>query len=246
MPNDEKPSLLDRLIAAQEAWRNFPKSLSDLLGDAVTEIEHLIQDVESRGRSIITAEARAALFEAALKNGCEGQELHDIGPLSWLRSTIEMLRAGPVAVTDTMDHDLGAYHTAIDELQGLHDRCFAALSTTEQAVEGGEAVDHLGAVLHLLANLEPDSRCRALENAQTFYNAVRPDAIIAPEPGFITTITHTTPLDILPAPQPRQHQERGPERRKRDLSRAHQERKRGHTNPPRGSGADRRSKKEGE
>jgi hypothetical protein len=38
------------------------------------------------------------------------------------------------------------------------------------------ALDHLGAVLFMLADLHRDDRCQALEDALNFYNAVRPMA----------------------------------------------------------------------
>lgn len=41
-------------------------------------------------------------------------------------------------------------------------------------------LDHLGAVLYFLADLHPDDRCAALDNALAAYNAARPNAKVGP------------------------------------------------------------------
>lgn len=40
------------------------------------------------------------------------------------------------------------------------------------------ALDHLGNLLVILSDLHPDDRCMALDEAQEFYNALRPNAKI--------------------------------------------------------------------
>ncbi len=45
------------------------------------------------------------------------------------------------------------------------------------------ALEHLGNVLHLLSDLHPDDRTRALDNALEFYNKKRPNRRIEPS-GF--------------------------------------------------------------
>ncbi len=62
--------------------------------------------------------------------------------------------------------------------------------TTEDA-----ALDHLGIVLRLLAELSPEDRCQALDEALAFYNAARPDAQIQPNDGWITKLIHIGPMD---------------------------------------------------
>lgn len=53
-----------------------------------------------------------------------------------------------------------------------------------------EAMKHLGNVLMLLAELHPDDRCKALDNAMAFYNQHNPKAQVAPVPGFETHLVH--------------------------------------------------------
>lgn len=42
------------------------------------------------------------------------------------------------------------------------------------------ALDHLGDVLYMLADLAPDDQCRAYVNALNFYNSQRPDCRVEP------------------------------------------------------------------
>ena len=46
-----------------------------------------------------------------------------------------------------------------------------------------QALEHLGHVLYYFADIHPDDRCDALDNALTFYNARRPDKRVEPS-GF--------------------------------------------------------------
>lgn len=57
------------------------------------------------------------------------------------------------------------------------------------------ALDHLGLVLSILAELSPCDRCRGLDEAQAFYNAARPEAIITPTAGYVTRLVQVGPLD---------------------------------------------------
>jgi hypothetical protein len=57
------------------------------------------------------------------------------------------------------------------------------------------ALNHLGFVLKILAELSPNDRCRALDEAQAFYNAARPDAQIEPMQGYVTRLVQVGPLD---------------------------------------------------
>ncbi len=43
-----------------------------------------------------------------------------------------------------------------------------------------DALTHLGKVLYILADLYPDDRCRALDDALAFYNSLRPNEKIGP------------------------------------------------------------------
>lgn len=63
------------------------------------------------------------------------------------------------------------------------------------SAESNTALDHLGLVLSLLAELSPHDRCEGLDDAQAFYNAARPEAIIAPTAGYVTRLVHVGPLD---------------------------------------------------
>lgn len=58
-----------------------------------------------------------------------------------------------------------------------------------------DAIDHLGRVLNLLAELSPNDRCEALDAAQDFYNLACPNATIAPTPGYVTRLVQVGPLD---------------------------------------------------
>jgi hypothetical protein len=59
------------------------------------------------------------------------------------------------------------------------------------------ALSHLGDVLSILANLTPDDRCQALDEALAFYNEHRPDAKVVAEPGWVTKLVTEGPLDRL-------------------------------------------------
>lgn len=60
---------------------------------------------------------------------------------------------------------------------------------------GDQAMDHLGDVLAILAELHPEERCKALDDAQAFYNAARPEARIEPVEGYETRLVSTkTPV----------------------------------------------------
>lgn len=58
-----------------------------------------------------------------------------------------------------------------------------------------DAMDHLGNVLYMLADLHPDFRCRAYAEALAFYNAARPDARVEPHEGWETRLVNIGPLD---------------------------------------------------
>lgn len=52
-----------------------------------------------------------------------------------------------------------------------------------------DALGHLGSVLSILAELHPDDRSRALDNALAYYNARRPGAQVEPVAG-VTRLVH--------------------------------------------------------
>lgn len=58
-----------------------------------------------------------------------------------------------------------------------------------------EAMSHLGNVLMILAELHPDDRCRALDEALAFYNERRPNAQVAPVDGYVSRLVNFSPLD---------------------------------------------------
>jgi hypothetical protein len=57
-----------------------------------------------------------------------------------------------------------------------------------------EAMKHLGNVLVILAELVPDERCRALDNALAFYNERNPDCQVEGVEGYDTYLVHQGPL----------------------------------------------------
>lgn len=57
------------------------------------------------------------------------------------------------------------------------------------------ALRHLGFVLTILAELSPNDRCRALDEAQEFFNAACPNAQIEPMEGYVTRLVSVGPLD---------------------------------------------------
>ena len=58
-----------------------------------------------------------------------------------------------------------------------------------------DALDHLGNVLSMLADLHPDEQCRAFTKALAFYNSVRPNARVEPHEGWETRLVNIGPLD---------------------------------------------------
>lgn len=58
-----------------------------------------------------------------------------------------------------------------------------------------EAMNHLGNVLSLLAELHEDDRCEALDEALAFYNAENPNQQIVPVEGYTTRLVQRGPLD---------------------------------------------------
>jgi len=56
------------------------------------------------------------------------------------------------------------------------------------------AMEHLGNVLLILADLHEDDRCDAYVQALEFYNRENPNAQIQPMPGFVTRLQEETPL----------------------------------------------------
>lgn len=63
------------------------------------------------------------------------------------------------------------------------------------AVTSVAAMTYLGAVLTILAELHPDDRCRALNDAFEFYNERNPDQKVTPVAGYTTRLVHSGPLD---------------------------------------------------
>jgi hypothetical protein len=60
------------------------------------------------------------------------------------------------------------------------------------------AIDHLGNVLSMLAELHEDDQSDAYVEALAFYNNARPDAKVEPVAGYTTRLVHETPLDAWP------------------------------------------------
>jgi len=56
------------------------------------------------------------------------------------------------------------------------------------------AMEHLGNVLLMLADLHEDDRCDAFVQALEFYNKENPEAQIQPMPGYVTRLQEETPL----------------------------------------------------
>lgn len=67
--------------------------------------------------------------------------------------------------------------------------------TTESQTTIDQALNHLGEVLQLLADLHPDDRCQVLDDALAFYNERHPDARVEPVPGFISRLVIEGPVD---------------------------------------------------
>ena len=63
------------------------------------------------------------------------------------------------------------------------------------------ALDHLGNVLTLLAELRPEDRCRALDEAVMFYNERRPEAKVTAEPGYVSRLVILGPMDQTYSPR---------------------------------------------
>jgi len=57
-----------------------------------------------------------------------------------------------------------------------------------------KAMEHLGNVLLILADLHDDDRCDAYEQALAFYNKHNPTAQVRSTPGFVTRLQEETPL----------------------------------------------------
>jgi hypothetical protein len=58
-----------------------------------------------------------------------------------------------------------------------------------------QALSHLGFVLDEMADLEPDMRCRGLDEALAFYNTQCPDAKVVPHEGYTTYLINYGPMD---------------------------------------------------
>ena len=63
------------------------------------------------------------------------------------------------------------------------------------------ALNHLGDVLSMLAELHEDNHCRAYVEAIAFYNAQCPDNKVFPTEGYSSRLVITGPLDRLPVPE---------------------------------------------
>jgi hypothetical protein len=59
---------------------------------------------------------------------------------------------------------------------------------TSESEAQKDALDHLGFVMSMLAEIPAIDRCRDLDEAQAFYNAARPEAQIVPSEGYITKL----------------------------------------------------------
>jgi len=61
------------------------------------------------------------------------------------------------------------------------------------------AMAYLGCLPNMLAELHPDDRCRAYDDALEFYNKANPDDQVMAVPGYVTRLVHTGPLDAVAA-----------------------------------------------
>lgn len=61
------------------------------------------------------------------------------------------------------------------------------------------AMTYLGGMLNMLAELHPDDRCRAYDDALEFYNEQNPNDQIMAVPGYVTRLVHIGPLDNISA-----------------------------------------------
>jgi hypothetical protein len=82
-----------------------------------------------------------------------------------------------------------------DAAEFLKDCEFELASAAGIAAPPAEALDHLGDVLYMLAELHEDEQCSAYKNALAYYNAQRPERQVIPVEGHSTRLVHTTPLD---------------------------------------------------
>ena len=57
------------------------------------------------------------------------------------------------------------------------------------------AIEHLGNVLVMLANLAPGQRCQAFDDALSYYNDQRPAARVLPMDDYLTLLVTVSPLD---------------------------------------------------
>ena len=73
--------------------------------------------------------------------------------------------------------------------------CCSGEKASQQTTEDKDALDHLGHVLNIFAELSPTDRCRALDDALEFYNAARPNFKVGPQPRFVTRLVQVGPLD---------------------------------------------------
>jgi hypothetical protein len=66
-------------------------------------------------------------------------------------------------------------------------------------------MEHLGNVLMILAELHPDDRCRALDEAMAFYNGSNPNCQVEPAQGYVSRLVHEGPLQraLAAIPTPR-------------------------------------------
>ncbi len=71
---------------------------------------------------------------------------------------------------------------------------FVGLGRQGMMSDNDDAMRHLGKLLHMLCDLTPGDRCRALDEAQAFYNAVYADRPIVPSGFGYTTLRHVTPM----------------------------------------------------
>jgi len=55
--------------------------------------------------------------------------------------------------------------------------------------------EHLGNVLMMLAELHPDDRCQAFDDAMTYYNKQNPGKQVVPVDGYSQRLVRRSPLD---------------------------------------------------
>jgi hypothetical protein len=138
-----------------------------------------------------------AAYDAAIKAYNETPRTND-GEHSPMRNALNAALPHLVAQQNTEIERLKIEYTKhADEevrLALLCNQCAAEIERLK-TVSTETALDHLGTVLYVLADLCPNDRCKALNDAQDYYNSTRTTQQISPNPGWVTRLVQVGPLD---------------------------------------------------